>query len=115
MALLPVHDPTSPVYKKARRQYLKATKNRNNTLEDDWTPFRAAEKRFMARFPPPDLSGVLDLALLDPARTPEIQQGIWRGAINPDWYSLIDEHSSRPAFTIHNVPGMTPLPAKIPS
>jgi alkylated DNA repair protein alkB family protein 1 len=49
-------------YKKARRQYLKTTRNRDNDIDQDWTPFRAAEKYYKARFPPPDLSSVLDLA-----------------------------------------------------
>lgn len=30
--------------------------------DSEWTPFRAAEKRFKVRFPPPDLTDVLDLA-----------------------------------------------------
>jgi alkylated DNA repair protein alkB family protein 1 len=54
-------DPSSAAYKKARRQYLKTTKNRTKDLDAEWTSFRAAEKRYKARFPPPDLSHVLDL------------------------------------------------------
>jgi len=30
--------------------------------DSEWTPFRAAEKRFKARFPLPDLTDVLDLS-----------------------------------------------------
>ncbi|OAX39202.1 hypothetical protein K503DRAFT_769734 [Rhizopogon vinicolor AM-OR11-026] len=57
-----IHDPGSAAYKKARRQYLKTTKNRSKDIDAEWTPFRIAEKRYKARFPPPDLSHVLDLA-----------------------------------------------------
>ena len=42
----PSLDPSSPEYKKAQRRFIKATKNRNNDVEKDWTPFRAAEKKF---------------------------------------------------------------------
>jgi alkylated DNA repair protein alkB homolog 1 len=48
-------------HKKARRQYLRTTRNRGEGVESEWTPFRTAEKRFKARFPPPDLLDVLDL------------------------------------------------------
>jgi alkylated DNA repair protein alkB family protein 1 len=53
--------PDSQAYKKTRRQHLKTTRNRDNTVDSEWTPFRSAEKRYKARFPPPDLSDVLDL------------------------------------------------------
>ncbi|KAJ2916008.1 hypothetical protein MD484_g4360, partial [Candolleomyces efflorescens] len=75
-------DPSSAVYKKARRQFYKATRNRP-TVDQDWTPFRAAEKRFKARFPPPDLSQVLDLAQLDGTRQQELAQGVWKGSASP--------------------------------
>ncbi|CAK5264246.1 unnamed protein product, partial [Mycena citricolor] len=74
-----VLDPTSPAYKKARKQYLASTKSRDKAIEHDWTPFRVAEKRFRARFPPPDLSDVLDLALLNETRSREVQDGRWKG------------------------------------
>jgi len=57
-----IYDPSSAAYKKARRQHLKTTKNRGKDVDAEWTPFRAAEKKYKARFPPPDLSHVLDLA-----------------------------------------------------
>ena len=50
---------------KAQKQHLKATKNRKLDFDPslEWTPFRAAEKRFKARFPLPDSSSdILDLA-----------------------------------------------------
>ncbi|TFK76503.1 hypothetical protein BDN72DRAFT_809109 [Pluteus cervinus] len=104
-----LHDPASQAYKKARRQYLKATKHRDPALEADWTPFRAAEKRFKARFPPPDLSNVLDLALLDPARGPEIERGTWRGAVQPGWSSSLNTEPGT-VYSIPRVPGLVILP-----
>ncbi|KAJ7940719.1 hypothetical protein B0H13DRAFT_2397445, partial [Mycena leptocephala] len=108
-----LHDPTSPAYKKAKRQYLNSTRNRKNTVELDWTPFRAAEKRFKARFPPPDLSGVLDLALLDNTRTPEVHAGIWKGSSNAlDYRELAPKASSSniKAYTTSRIPGLVLLP-----
>ncbi|KAI6124832.1 hypothetical protein EDD16DRAFT_1474914 [Pisolithus croceorrhizus] len=55
-------DLSSSAFKKAKRQYIRTTKNRNQDADVNWTPFRAAEKKFKARFPPPDLTDVLDLA-----------------------------------------------------
>ncbi|KAJ7156058.1 hypothetical protein C8R43DRAFT_999063 [Mycena crocata] len=107
-----LHDPSSAAYKKAKRQYLNSTRNRKSAGELDWTPFRAAEKRFKARFPPPDLSDVLDLALLDDTRTLEIQAGIWKGTgdaldsrqLNPN------ESSNVKAYTTPRIPGLVLLP-----
>ena len=69
-------DPASAAYKKARRHFHNATKNRQNDYDALWSPFRAAEKRYKARFPPPDLTAALDFAALDPNRT----QDLWRGS-----------------------------------
>ncbi|KAJ6455668.1 hypothetical protein C8R45DRAFT_845367 [Mycena sanguinolenta] len=110
MSALDLHDPTSPAYKKAKRQYLNSTRNRRSDVELDWTPFRAAEKRFKARFPPPDLSTVLDLAVLDDTRTPEIQAGVWKGTSNALDYRKLDSSSNIKAYTIPRVPGLVLLP-----
>ena len=72
-------DPSSQAYKKARRQHLKTTRNRDNVVDLGWTPFRAAEKRYKAHFPPPDLSQVLDLATLDKTRADEVANGAYCG------------------------------------
>jgi alkylated DNA repair protein alkB family protein 1 len=72
-------DTSSSAYKKAQRQHLKSTSNRSKDIELNWTPFRAAEKKYKRRFPPPDLSHVLDVAALDDARANEIAHGGWRG------------------------------------
>ncbi|KAJ7109292.1 hypothetical protein C8R44DRAFT_802121 [Mycena epipterygia] len=108
-----LHDPSSPAYKKAKRQYLNSTRNRTDTVELDWTPFRAAEKRFKARFPPPDLSDVLDLALLDDTRTLEIQAGIWKGTTSAlDYWELAPKASTSnvKAYTTPRIPGLVILP-----
>ncbi|KAG2020343.1 hypothetical protein CC2G_005698 [Coprinopsis cinerea AmutBmut pab1-1] len=99
-------NPESPAYKKARRQFYKATKNRPPVSEKDWTPFRAAEKRYKARFPPPDLSNVLDLAQLDPSREHEITQGVWKGSLDPVEYRRVGS-----AYTIPDIPGLVILPS----
>jgi alkylated DNA repair protein alkB homolog 1 len=49
-------------YKKALRKHMK---NKRPPADRQWTPFRAAEKRFKARFPPPDLGDVLDLSRIE--------------------------------------------------
>jgi hypothetical protein len=98
-------DPSSSEYRRARRHFLKSTKNRDPALEKDWTPFRAAEKRFKARFPPPDLSDVLDLATLDPARIAEIQAGVWHGSPESVEISQISTSSGQRAYVVPRIPG----------
>lgn len=89
-----MHDPTSPAYKKARRKHWKSARNRPEHADADWTPFRAAEKKYKARFPPPDLSGVLDLALADPSRATETSRGGWKGRVDAVECREIPLHSS---------------------
>lgn len=75
-----LRDPTSSAYKKARRQHKRSAQGRQQPTTDSiWTPFRAAEKAYKARFPPPDLSGVLDIATLDNKRQEECTRGGWTG------------------------------------
>jgi alkylated DNA repair protein alkB family protein 1 len=53
----------------------------------DRAPFRAAEKRYKSRFPPPDLSNVLDLATLDSSRSEELR--VWNGSSDAvEWIKL---------------------------
>ncbi|KAH9926101.1 uncharacterized protein B0H18DRAFT_1006549 [Fomitopsis serialis] len=114
-----LHDPTSAAYKKARRLHLKATRNRNQDVEADWTPFRAAEKKYKARFPPPDLSDVLDLATLDAFRAEEVSRGGWYGradAIQCTEIELNDCNEAGPstgrkAYIFPDVPGLVLLPS----
>ncbi|KAF7295006.1 hypothetical protein MIND_01038700 [Mycena indigotica] len=81
--------------KKARRQYLNSI---HNTIDRDWTPFRAVEKRFKARFPPLDLSDVLDLALVDDSSTPSSPKGCINNLAyrklqsDVSAYTLVDRH-----------------------
>ena len=102
-----LQDPKSQSYKKARQQYYKATKNRPTNCELDWSPFRAAEKRYKARFPLPDLSSVLDLALLDNARHQEVERSVWKGSLNAVHYVQLPFKtiSSTPAYFIPSLPG----------
>ena len=104
-----LQDPTSAAYKKAKRKFLKNTKNRPEHTDGDWTPFRAAEKKYKARFPPPDLSSVFDIAASDPERVEELKRGGWKGrtdaiehrAINLD----LGEGPSKKAYVFPAIPG----------
>ncbi|TDL27432.1 hypothetical protein BD410DRAFT_782516 [Rickenella mellea] len=100
--------------KKARRNYFKSTRERPPNEAFDWTPFRSAEKRFKAKFPRPDLSDILDLALLDNDRIEEVERGGWKGSadvskIRP--LRTIDEDGKgRNIFLLPQIPGLVLLP-----
>ncbi|KXN82063.1 Alpha-ketoglutarate-dependent dioxygenase alkB [Leucoagaricus sp. SymC.cos] len=99
-------NPNSTEYKKARNQYIKTRRNRPE-VEKDWTPFRAAEKKLKARFPPPDLSGVLDLAVRDDDREEEVRLGGWAGKADAvPWKSV-----GREPVTLPSIPGLVILPS----
>jgi alkylated DNA repair protein alkB family protein 1 len=105
-------DPTSREYKRARRHHYKTTKNRTEGFDTDWTPFRVAEKKYKARFPSPDLSDVLDLALLDEARSSEIERAGWKGCADAVLTKEIGLRNARAntartrkAFTVTGIPG----------
>ena len=101
-----IHDPSSVAYKKARRQHNKTTRNRKPGVELDWSPFRAAEKRYRTRFPPPNLSGVLDLATMDESRAEECARGDWKGRSDAvEWKEIRLKSSDRKGYTIPRVPG----------
>ena len=102
-------------YKKARKLHEKSLRNRPpDQVGGGWTPFRAAEKRFKARFPPPDLSDVLDLALLDESRAEEIQNGGWKGNPTALPYERIDfqlcDEPLKSAYLFESHPGFVYLP-----
>ena len=105
------YDPSSKQYKKARRQHHKTTKNRAKDVDADWTPFRAKEKKYKARFPPPDLSDVLDLATLDPTRVEEIANGGWKGRPDAVEHREIQMKGhdrgrhARKAYAVPRIPG----------
>jgi len=100
-------DTSSPAYKKARRQHLKSTSNRSKDVELNWTPFRAAEKKYKARFPPPDLSHVLDVATLADARADEVARGKWCGSAGGvDYKELrLKVQGSQKAYIVPRIPG----------
>jgi len=106
---LTVTDASGPAYKKAQRQYLKSTSNRSKDVELHWTPFRAAEKKYKARFPPPDLSDVLDVATLDNTRAAEVAHGGWCGNADAMDYKEIKlkMQSSQKAYAVPSIPGAT--------
>ncbi|TCD65619.1 hypothetical protein EIP91_002424 [Steccherinum ochraceum] len=112
-----LQDPSSSAYKKAKRLHQKTTKNRPEHVDADWTPFRAAEKKFKARFPPPDLSEVFDIAARDPSRAHEIRQGGWSGrsdAIPHELHKPVDG-SAHPIYTFPQIPGLVLLPSFLSS
>lgn len=89
--------PDTPEYKKAQRQHAKATKNRPTTIVQEWSPFRASEKKFKAHFPPPDLSNVLDLSA-------EEVLGHWVGSSTAFEYVNVALEDTK-ALAISQVPG----------
>ncbi|KZT24117.1 hypothetical protein NEOLEDRAFT_1163471 [Neolentinus lepideus HHB14362 ss-1] len=106
-----IHDPSSPEYKKARRRYLKTTRNRDSHVDSEWTLFRAAEKKYKTRFPPPDLSNVLDLAALDESRVNEIGLGGWMGRRDATEWKEISP--GRKAYVLPRIPGLVVLPSTV--
>ncbi|KIP07973.1 hypothetical protein PHLGIDRAFT_12877 [Phlebiopsis gigantea 11061_1 CR5-6] len=122
-----MYDPGSPVYKKARKLHLKTTKNRPVDIEDSWTPFRVMEKKFKAKWPPPDLSDVLDLSVAyddtDMDKEGTGSKRSWGGQANAvEWREIgldveecvEDKRGKRRAYVFPSVPGLVYLPAFIP-
>lgn len=73
----------------------------------DWTPFRTLEKKFKTQYPPPDVSKVLDLACLDPARAAEVQSSSWKGKADAfDYIDISGGNSTRKAYTFPDIPGL---------
>ncbi|KAF9457178.1 hypothetical protein BDZ94DRAFT_1176154 [Collybia nuda] len=107
-------DSSSQEYKKARRLHLKATRHKNE--DHNWTSFRTVEKKFKARFPPPDLSNVLDLATLNPAKTNEVQGGVWTGRSDTVEYReiVLAGHATK-GYTVSQIPGLVILPSFLSS
>ncbi|KAH7343899.1 2OG-Fe(II) oxygenase superfamily-domain-containing protein [Rhizoctonia solani] len=97
-------DTSSRSYKKALRHHLKSQQNKAHEDKAPLSAFRAAEKKYKSRFPPPDLSDVLDLA-----QTGEFDRG-WRG--NPDTSRLreVGFKGDGKAYTVDSIPGLVLLP-----
>ncbi|KAG1756489.1 uncharacterized protein EDB91DRAFT_1092931 [Suillus paluster] len=109
-----IYDPSSTAYKKAKRQYLKTTKNRGKDLDAEWTPFRAAEKKYKARFPPPDLSHVLDLTSMTwDAETLASGNSFYCNGVEIKLLGPSESTSScvGKAFTVPRIPGLVILPS----
>jgi hypothetical protein len=82
-----------------KKEFKKYKKNRHASPERDWTPFRAAEKRYKAKFPPPDFSGVLDL---------QDEEGLFPTGSSQAFATRqigIDCSDSRKAYIVPNIPG----------
>lgn len=115
-----MYDPNSPNYKKARKLHLKTTKNRPADIEDGWTPFRTMEKKFKAKWPPPDLRGVLDLSQgvdMDIDGEEGTSQNVhssqgdvfaWR-QIKLDTEERMEGKGERRAYVVPSVPGAKPV------
>jgi hypothetical protein len=56
----------------------------------------------------PSLENALDLALLDPERTVEVQDGGWAGSSSAASFRVVALRgdSKRKAYVLHDVPGM---------
>jgi hypothetical protein len=83
-----------------------------STESEKWTPFRTAEKHYMARVPgvKPDLKDALDLALLDIGRKEEYERGGWVGGLDSVRYRQIrfdGMEGQRKAYVLPDVPGMS--------
>ena len=105
MARIELLDPSSQAYKKARRQHVKTTRNRDNVVDLGWTPFRAAEKRYKAHFPPPDLSQVLDLATLDRTRADEVANGAYCGRYDAVSVRELEPKNQSKVYAVTRIPG----------
>ncbi|CEL59447.1 Alpha-ketoglutarate-dependent dioxygenase abh1 OS=Schizosaccharomyces pombe (strain 972 / ATCC 24843) GN=abh1 PE=2 SV=3 [Rhizoctonia solani AG-1 IB] len=97
-------DTSSRSYKKALRHHLKSQQNKAHENNPPLSPFRAAEKKFKSRFPPPDLTGVLDLGA--------DRAGGWRGNPNVPGLSLREVRlkGGGKAYTFESIPGLVLLP-----
>ncbi|EJD05912.1 uncharacterized protein FOMMEDRAFT_145266 [Fomitiporia mediterranea MF3/22] len=108
--------PGSPDYNKARKQYLRSNRHRPPEDTSKWTAFRTSEKKFMTRYPSPDLSEVLDLALLDAERQTEVDMGKWKGATDAvrtreiELKKDVPDRRRRRAFCVPQIPGLVILP-----
>jgi len=102
----------SAAYKKAWRQHRKSVKT---PASEDLPYIRYQEKYFKAKFPPPSLEQVLDLATRFDYRKHEIDAGLWKGspvAGNVEEISCLqvkdDQDPPRRAFHFADLPGEYP-------
>lgn len=100
---------------RARKRYL-ASKKGLDSVDVDWTPFRATEKLFKTKWPKPDLANVLDLATLFEHRTEEVSQSGWMGGSTTARKIATTLHNSdnrTSAFAVPEIPGATTSFTKI--
>ncbi|KAK0450800.1 hypothetical protein EV421DRAFT_1775278 [Armillaria borealis] len=86
-----LHDTSSAAYKKAQRLHQKTRKNRNNAVDADWTPFRAAEKMYKAR-------------------SEEIEAGVWVGRSEAVEFRRT-ERAREGRTRYQSIPGLVILPS----
>ncbi|KAF8709381.1 2OG-Fe(II) oxygenase superfamily, partial [Rhizoctonia solani] len=96
-------DTSSRSYKKALRHHLKSQQNKAHEDKPPLSPFRASEKKYKSRFPPPDLSQVLDLG----AAREENITGEWRGNPNVPGLKMkeVGLKGGGKAYTFESIPG----------
>ena len=99
----------SSAYKRAWRQHRKSAKT---PTSEDLPYIRYQEKYFKAKFPPPSLEQVLDLATRFDDRKHEVDAGVWKGspaAVNVEEISCLQpkdrQNSPRRAFHLVDLPG----------
>jgi len=102
----------SAAYKRAWRQHRKSVKT---PASEDLPYIRSQEKYFKAKFPPPSLERVLDLATRFDDRKHEINAGVWKGsplAVNAEEISCLQakggQNPLRRAFHLADLPGEYP-------
>ncbi|KAG8969240.1 hypothetical protein FRC03_003765 [Tulasnella sp. 419] len=105
-------------YEKAYKHYLKT---RQNTSDASLTPFRAQEKKYKSKFPPPTLVDVVDPWAYDEAlRAVSRLDGIWSNDDQPHTHDMIRKiclknsdgsQADKHALLIPSCPGLVIVPA----
>lgn len=105
--------------RRAYKQHRKSTRGRGHEPDkSEWTAFRACEKRFKSKFPPPSLDDVLDLTALvsDDAKMAQFNRRGTRTAVAANEVRTTPS-TDRPrrAFTLPRIPGWSHLDVAHPS
>ncbi|KLO18553.1 hypothetical protein SCHPADRAFT_844808 [Schizopora paradoxa] len=108
-----LHQKNERAYKKALRNERRTAQPGRSPDDHEWTPFRLAEKKYKVKFPPPDLSGVLDLALLDSERDGEIQRSAWAGSATAQEFKNVGTCRGRKVYCLPRVPGLIVMPGHL--
>ncbi|QRV87549.1 2OG-Fe(II) oxygenase family protein [Ceratobasidium sp. AG-Ba] len=95
-------DTSSKEYKKALRHHRKSEQHKaHDGRSEPLSAFRAAEKKYKARFPPPDLDQVLDLA----------PDGEVRGRTDAVKTKEIGLKGGKKGYLVERIPGLVLLPS----